>query len=308
MLKNQTEGRFSEKCYNAHLFVFGVLFAGGFLKDLLLDWSGRLLLRIGDMAGESDRASIGESLGREAAGEEVCLLRLEVLAVAEEVLATVGEVLATGGEVLATAGQVLATAEEVLASAGEVLAPGGEVLAAAGVVLASAGEVLATGGEVLAGAGEVLAAAGAERPGVAGASVGDISHVRGSWPTTRKTTFRSILTKARLFVTPESGFMAERFPLAIDAPAISLHSMIMLRLKMAGSLVTRLDTCTRYSLSMGNHQSSSLSRPSLLFIFFSIQLTAAAAALLVMLPFFKISDRGPGRRGKESRSSGSHCF
>ena len=306
------------------------------MKDLLLDWSGRLLLRIGDMAGESDRASIGESLGREAAGEEVCLLRLEVLAVAEEVLATVGDVLAsggevlatagevlaaaeevlatvgvilaTGGEVLATAGQVLATAEEVLASAGEVLAPGGEVLAAAGVVLASAGEVLATGGEVLAGAGEVLAAAGAERPGVTGASVGDISHVRGSWPTTRKTTFRSILTKARLFVTPESGFMAERFPLAIDAPAISLHSMIMLRLKMAGSLVTRLDTCTRYSLSMGNHQSSSLSRPSLLFIFFSIQLTAAAAALLVMLPFFKISDRGPGRRGKESRSSGSHCF
>ena len=260
------------------------------MKVLLLDWSGRLLFRIGDMAGESDRASIGESLGQEAAGEDVCLL-----------LATVGEVLATAGEVLATGGEVLAAAEEVLASAGEVLTPGGEVLAAAGAVLASAGEVLAA-------AGEVLAAAGAERPGVTGASVGAISHVRGSWPTTRKTTFRSILTKARLFVTPESGFMAEMLPLAIDAPAMSLHSMIILRLKMAGSLVTRLDTWTRYSLSMGNHQSSSLSRPSLLFVVFSIQLTAAAAALFVMLPFFKISDRGPGSRGKESRSSGSHSF
>ena len=89
------------------------------------------------------------------------------------------------------------------------------------------------GGLVLAAAGEVLAAAGKERPGVTGASVGAIIHVRGSWPTscgtTRKTIFRSILTKARLFVTPESGFMAEMLPLAIDAPAMSLHSMIMLR-------------------------------------------------------------------------------
>ena len=62
-----------------YLFVVVVVFAGGFLNVLLPDWSGLLLLIMGDMAGEVERASIGESLGRVDAGEDVCLFRLEML-------------------------------------------------------------------------------------------------------------------------------------------------------------------------------------------------------------------------------------
>ena len=71
------------------------------------------------------------------------------------------------------------------ARAGEILTSDVGVLASAGGEVLATVEVIGVIGQVLAAAGEVLATAAAERPVGTGASVGAISHVRGSRPTTR---------------------------------------------------------------------------------------------------------------------------
>ena len=65
--------------------------------------------------------------------------------------------------------------------------------------------------------------------------------VRGLWPTTRKMMLRTILMKERWLVTPEAGFRAPLLPWDIEQPAMSLHSRIMLRVNVSGSLDTRPD-------------------------------------------------------------------
>ena len=65
--------------------------------------------------------------------------------------------------------------------------------------------------------------------------------VRGLWPTTRKMMLRTILMKERWLVTPEAGFRAPLLPWDMEQPAMLLHSRIMLRVNVSGSLDTRPD-------------------------------------------------------------------
>ena len=71
-----------------------------------------------------------------------------------------------------------------------------------------------------------------------------------AWFTTRKAASTTILVRFWWTVTPDFGFMADRFPLAMEVPARSAHSMMDPRVKTSGSFSTRLLVYMRNDFSI----------------------------------------------------------